>query len=139
MCERKNNENMSAERARERGRESREVEKLGRCRAFSIVSEVKYLFCVQSAYAHRCAKKAVPSYCRTSNVHSPFLLCAMKREKWASYVFANVSALYVPLFLFLFLSNTYICMCRAHFAYTSSFGHTMRNIFFFNKKNRFFI
>jgi len=62
-----------------------------------IVSEAKYLFCVQSAQK-RCAKKAVPSYCRTSNIHSPFLECHEAREmgflrirKRPPYVFLSLS------------------------------------------------
>jgi len=79
----------------------------------SIVSETKYLFCAQSAYTHRCAKKAVPSYCRTSNAHSPFLECCEAREM--SFLRIRERPPYVSLFLFLFLFNTHTHFIRAAF------------------------
>lgn len=86
---------------------------------------------------HRCAKKAVPSYCRTSNVHSPFLERCEAREM--GFLRIRERPPYISfslfLFLFLFLSNTqththtHIYMCAAFCSHTVFQAHTRIHTF----------
>lgn len=114
-----------------KARESRERDGKAGSLPSSIVSEAKYLFCVQSAYTHIhththshirttmvCAKKAVPSYCRTSNVLLSFSR-TLRSERNGLLTYSRTSALCLSLFLFLFLSNTHArCLYVPHFAHT---------------------